>query len=145
VIFKQCAARRKNNERCNRTASQGRDYCWSHRNCKPKRDYSHLDPFKNLHIEFSGKYEPIALCQTCGEAVHEGLSLKHGNEEFFVCIRCGKYELEIEDRISKVCALYPGGVYREKIIEDLDKFGVPEELTEIIWKRMLNEGRLAEI
>ncbi len=58
-----------------------------------------------------------------------------------LCEPCLRFRRQIEVRIVELCAV-PAGCSKEKIAEDLERFGVPPEMTEAARLRLHESGRL---
>jgi hypothetical protein len=137
MTFKQCSAIKPDGHQCQRTAKKG-DYCHSHRCCKPKIDYSHLDPEKDLNLEgYTGL--AVGFCSDCGHTfTFRGACPA-------ACDNCLSLRALIENRISEALAAVPGGLSREKLFKDLEQFGIEAPITEAARLRMHADGRLVDV
>lgn len=135
--IRQCAATTPAGERCRRAARPGSAYCHSHRFHRPKARSSEMSPGARRAYHYF-------TCADCERPIPPGESRSdHGNGEEIdlLCEPCFRLRRQIEARILEACNV-AGGLSKEKIGEDLERFGVTPEMTEAARLRLHTEGRL---
>jgi len=142
--FKRCAAFRPDGERCKRLAQADSQYCHSHRHYQPKHR-----PLPTLSERVKHYLCP---CVDCNRLVPPGQAwifisrTKPPEEEGQVlCEPCLRLRGLIEGRIMEIVEAAPGhSLSNAMIYEDLERFGVDQDLTEAARLRLLIEGRLVD-
>ncbi len=130
----QCEAVKANGERCKRTAAEGSNYCYSHRNYKPKAREP-LPPGNRV-------MEHLFDCVDCGRLIPVRDEMRpNWKTGEILCEPCYRLRRQIEDRIAEICSC-PGGLSTPKVHEDLARFGVDEDLVDAAMQRMYADGRL---
>jgi hypothetical protein len=130
MTFKQCAAVKPNGEQCRRMASEGSQYCHSHREYGPKGP----SPSVRLqHHYFS--------CSDCGRLIGPDRKYANLNTGLILCEPCYRLRTQVEARIEELVVGHKG-ISIEAVIEDLARFGVPLEMTGAAIERMAADGRL---
>jgi len=138
MTFKQCSAIKPDGHQCQRTAKEG-DYCHSHRRCKPKVDYSHLDPEKDLNLEgYTGL--AVGFCADCSHTfTFQGACPS-------ACDSCLNLRTLIEGRITELLTSSGAvGLSRDELFKDLEQFGIEAPITEAARLRMHADGRLVYV
>lgn len=124
--IRQCTAVKPDGSRCRRTARPESAFSYSHRHYRPRRAHH------------------VFTCEDCERPIPPGESRSDQGEDekiFLLCEPCFRLRRQIEARILEACSV-PGGLPREEIIEDLERFGVPPEMTEATRVRLHSDGRL---
>jgi hypothetical protein len=138
-MIKQCSATKAGGEQCRRTASEGSDYCHSHRHFKPVR---RPPPTVNERTA-----EHFLSCSDCGHLISPGQAWIYtpsaSEERFPLCEPCLRLRYLIEARIMEIIEAAPNQTLTGKqIFEDLERFGVDEDLVKAARLRMHADGRL---
>ena len=132
TTIRQCIAIKPDGSRCRRTAQRGSTFCYSHRNYRLKQSPA------------SRRAHNIFMCADCNRPIPPGESLSEqveGEEIVLLCEPCFRLRRLIEGRIIEACNVL-AGLTKEKIGEDLARFGVPREMAEAARIRLHSDGRL---
>jgi len=140
--FKQCAAFRPDGQRCQRAAREG-NYCHSHRHYQPK---TRMPPTVAERVEHH-----LFSCVDCNRLIPPDRALTFtihakpdpAESSLVLCEPCYRLRQQIETRIMEIVSAAPGhSLHTTRIYEDLECFGVDQDLVEAARLRMHADGRL---
>jgi len=132
--IRQYTAVKPDGSRCRRTARPESAFCYSHRHYRPNKELS----------PGSRRAHHVFTCEDCERPIPPGESRSDQGEDeeiVLLCEPCFRLRRQIEARILEACSV-TGGLPREEIIEDLERFGVPPKMTEATRVRLHADGRL---